>query len=399
MVGLQNIHTPFDDQRHVALYNGGSAEIPAYGCYEIYDTYRPDSAETLVLGGGRTVLKVRRPTSDNVANFGINGPLALPAGQSDGFGTQDYPTYAAYDTANAPAFGEEWGPQSGSCLIKKGNRGLVIYGDASGGIVRVTRSGAPADYDHALASWTTATLDPCPLTPDLVLSGRNGSVVMPSISASIAIPDPTDDSKFAALGTNTLYNPLPFTFVGVISGGTYDYWCSHFGDGKFLMRGPAGYQIIGGSMPSTGSSLSTGFVVWADGNSDGSGHGASGPFVGRVFEVDSGSPTEISITATGPCSYRVVYQLTVSGTTQAFGLPARIVSGVSVSGVLASIIGGSDQQMVGDDSSGAAFTQQLNGTGILTADFGDTIKITCSGTQVNITSVSGRITLEAILPR
>ena len=139
MIGIDTL-APWDKQRPLGLYNGGSAEIPAFGCYEIYDSYRPDSGEAMVLGGGRTVLKVRQPTADNVANFGINGPIPLPAGQSDGFGTQDYPTYAAYDTANTPAFGEEWGPQNGSCLIKKGNKGLVIYGDQNGTIVRVARA-------------------------------------------------------------------------------------------------------------------------------------------------------------------------------------------------------------------------------------------------------------------
>jgi hypothetical protein len=276
----------------------------------------------------------------------------------------------------------------------------LLTDDDDVGIAWMHLSEQQLDYDHCLAWWTGATLNPCPLTPDLVLSGRSGAVVMPSIQVGIMIPDPTDNSKFASLpgGLRTLYNPLPFTFVGSVTG-TKDYWCSHFGNGNFLLRGPTGLSVIGGSMPSTGSTLSGGYVVWLDGNSDGTGHGATGPFVGRVFNVDSGTPTELFITATGPCAYRVNYELSVLGTTGIFGFPAHIDSAITVGGTGGSVVGGSDTQMVGDDSTLAAFSQKLRGTATITADYGSTVKVSCAATQCTITSISGRITLEAILAR
>ncbi len=261
----------------------------------------------------------------------------------------------------------------------------------------IDREPRPEDYDHCLAYWTSATLSPCPLTPDLVLSGRNGTVVMPSIAAGVLAPDPSDNSKFLALsGTKTLYNPLPFTFVSGV--GPDDYWCSHFGDGKFLLRGPTGRHIIGGSLPTTGTTLSGGFIQWATGNSDGTGAGASGPFVGRVFEVDSGTPTDITITATGPCAYRVSYEVTVSGVVGAIAGEGRVGSSITVAGTVAQIIGGGTEEMVG--VAGTTYTQQLQGQGILQADYGNTIKVSCfSVFGVSVVSVTGRITLEAILAR
>lgn len=277
---------------------------------------------------------------------------------------------------------------------------VVLLTDDDGVSIAWQDVGTPPepDYDHCLAWWTLGDLDPCPMSGGLILSGRNGAVVMPSIQAAIMIPDAANNAKFALLdgGVRTLYNPLPFKFMGNVLG-TSDLWCSHWGDGKFLLRGPTSGHIIGGSMPTTGTSLSGGFVQWSTGNSDGNGAGANGPFVGRVFEVVGGSPTEIVITATGTCTYRVTYQITVQGTTNLLGTTSRITTTLSGG---SQVIGGVDQQMASDGGNpGVLYIQQMNGSAILVADNGDIVKLACSDSSGFITSVSGRITLEAILDR
>lgn len=138
----QGPFSPFHQQRWVEIYNDGAATIPGRGIAEIVESYRPDSGSVETpLASGRTVLKVRQPTVDNATNFVINGPLSIAAGKT-GFGTMDYPAWALYDTT-VPVNGEAWGPQSGSCVAKKGNSGLVVHGDAIGstgsGFMRVGR--------------------------------------------------------------------------------------------------------------------------------------------------------------------------------------------------------------------------------------------------------------------
>lgn len=392
MIGIDTL-APWDKQRPLGLYNGGSAEIPAFGCYEIYDSYRPDSAEALTLDGGRTVLKVRQPTADNVANFGINGPIPLPAGQSDGFGTQDYPTYAAYDTANVPSFGEEWGPQNGSCLIKKGNKGLVIYGDQNGTIVRVARKLDATDYDIALATWT-GTLSACPLTPALDLGGAAGVYpTMPSVAnVQAKIANSANNAQFILGPTGTLYNPLPFEFNGTAD----EYWVTHWGNGNWLLRGPA-RKIIGGLYTTTGTSLTGGAVNWAatDGNTS--------PYLGSVAKVDGASPTVIEWTAKGSRTYLFTLRIQVTATSSfSVNRNSSTITTATVSGGGASVRGAQAQQIdIWMDTAlgGSTITFDHVISGTMTGDFGGQFKVTITMFGATVTGVGGQLSLVAMVPR
>lgn len=139
----QGAFSPFHQQRWVEAYNDGAATIPSRGICEITDSYRPDSASAETPNGGRTVLKVRQPTTSYVLKFAINGPLAIAAGKT-GFVTTHYPAWVAYNAAYTPATDEEWGITSGSCLVTRYRSGLIILGDAiasgASGFVRVDKT-------------------------------------------------------------------------------------------------------------------------------------------------------------------------------------------------------------------------------------------------------------------
>lgn len=320
MLGIDHL-APWDKQRFVELYNGGAAEIPAFGCYEIYDAERPDAAEALVLDGGRTVLFVRQPTADNVANFGINGALPLPASTYGGFGTQDYPTYAAYDTANAPAFGEEWGPQSGSCLIKKNNRGLVIYGDASGGLVRVHKTPTVGIYTTTLAvlggslsamDWTAGTVFPA--TSTITTAAVTGTVYGMKLVAGFAGQYSYQTIESGA----TIINPLPFSFDnGSVVRVAY-------ANGYWVVLGPASSQVGASFSGSGGSASSPLDLTWTS-------TGGGGLFVGGLAAAFG---TTARITAPVSSNLNVFVEWSATLTTSEFtdnGAYAYVTAAISSS--------------------------------------------------------------------
>jgi len=139
MIGIDGL-APWDKQRPLELNNVGSADIPRFGIAEITNSTRPDSGDALVSGGGRTVLSVQRPGANYVLDFAINGPIACPPSTPGIFGTQHFPCFVAYNPAQTPAFGEEWGITANSSLIVKNRPGLLILGDPNGEIVRVSRT-------------------------------------------------------------------------------------------------------------------------------------------------------------------------------------------------------------------------------------------------------------------
>lgn len=136
---------PFIQQRWVELYNAGAYDIPGFGVCEITGASRPENINN-AQAGGRTVLSVTRPTEDSPAAVCINGPMPIAAG-AYGFGTLDYPAYALYDDANAPAAGDTWGAASGTFELTKDKAGFVVLGDAANGIVRIDRAADAATLD------------------------------------------------------------------------------------------------------------------------------------------------------------------------------------------------------------------------------------------------------------
>lgn len=136
----QGPHSPFHQQRWIEAYNGGSSTIPAHGIVQITASTRPDSSSVETPSGGRTVLTVQVPDSNTyLLDFAINGHEPIAAGKY-GKVTMHYPCYVAYDTTNTPAYGEEWGAQASSSLVRKNHPGLIVLGDVGSGLARVDRS-------------------------------------------------------------------------------------------------------------------------------------------------------------------------------------------------------------------------------------------------------------------
>jgi hypothetical protein len=85
-------------QRWVELENVGSVEIPAFGVCEITGSYRPDTGGLVTPGGGRTVMRVRRPETDDPCAVIVNGPCPIPVGENGRPGTKDDPLLALVDS-------------------------------------------------------------------------------------------------------------------------------------------------------------------------------------------------------------------------------------------------------------------------------------------------------------
>jgi hypothetical protein len=112
--------------------SGSTPAAPAFGVVEIVD---------VVLEGDQPVIHYQRPSEDNLTKTAVLWGQAIPSGATagaEGLCTLE-PTFAAYNTASAPAFDEDWGTEASSYLIKKGNTGFKILGAINSGAVFVRR--------------------------------------------------------------------------------------------------------------------------------------------------------------------------------------------------------------------------------------------------------------------
>lgn len=106
----------------ISVTNTSATTIPAYGVM-------------LKTGITSNRTTVKRPdTFGSQTNALINGPNAIDStevanssfhGDAQG---GDGPFIAAYDSANTPAYGEIWGPRSGSYLLQKNTGGFLVLG-------------------------------------------------------------------------------------------------------------------------------------------------------------------------------------------------------------------------------------------------------------------------------
>lgn len=136
----QGPFSQFHQQRWIEAKNDGSTTIPAFGICQITGSARPDTSSTETPDGGRTSLTVQVPDSSTyLLDFAINGHVPIAAGKY-GYVTQQYPCYVAYNTAQTPAYGDEWGVAASSSLVVKNRPGLLILGDTNGTIVRVDKT-------------------------------------------------------------------------------------------------------------------------------------------------------------------------------------------------------------------------------------------------------------------
>lgn len=131
----QDPRAPYRQQRWIEVINNSGETILPGSVMEVTSASQPDT--------GRTAERVVRPTKDGVANFLICGPVTIQSGGT-GFGTNDFPVYARYNTSASPVNGDEWGPTKDSWVLSKGRNGVLIDGDATSvngvDLVRVKRN-------------------------------------------------------------------------------------------------------------------------------------------------------------------------------------------------------------------------------------------------------------------
>ena len=107
--------------------NTAASDCPPFGVIESTGVWVGDN------------LQGTRPTGSTTATFYFNSGVTIPPGGT-GSATQDTPFWVAYDEADGtPAALAEWGPQSGTWLLKNAGTGFVIEGGHGGGVVKVSR--------------------------------------------------------------------------------------------------------------------------------------------------------------------------------------------------------------------------------------------------------------------
>lgn len=136
MSGLPlDTRSPHQQQRWIELKNTGGSDIPAFAVVEVDGASHDDM--------GRTILHVKRPTADNLANVVVNGAQVIPVGEQGRVGTNDFPAYVLC-TGGTPAAGERWGTTANSYYIQQNKSGFRICGDhdTATEVVRVMRDSA-----------------------------------------------------------------------------------------------------------------------------------------------------------------------------------------------------------------------------------------------------------------
>jgi hypothetical protein len=139
----QHSGAPHRQQRWVELENISGVEIPAFAALEITDSYRPEKTGGKTPNGGRTVLKVTKPTEDGAKANIINGPCAIPIAGIGYPGTMHDPMLAKVNAEYAA--GDEIGLTENSFELTSVATGFIALGDYESGVMRVMRSASPAE--------------------------------------------------------------------------------------------------------------------------------------------------------------------------------------------------------------------------------------------------------------
>jgi hypothetical protein len=110
-----------DGQQWVEVKNNNAAQVPAYGIMRI--------TGVSVVNTGRVVITVDQPNAyGDIGTCLINGPTPIPSGLY-GMGTRMGIITAYYDNGDGtPAFGDFWGPRTGTWKLKKNTGGFFCLG-------------------------------------------------------------------------------------------------------------------------------------------------------------------------------------------------------------------------------------------------------------------------------
>jgi len=103
------------------LLNDYAGTIPAFGVCKI---------SSVITNAGRSVYRVTRPDTTLDQEYMLNGPMPIPQGKA-GSGTLGL-GYALCDSAASPAYGQHWGVQTNSFLLKQYRNGFFCLGNNQG---------------------------------------------------------------------------------------------------------------------------------------------------------------------------------------------------------------------------------------------------------------------------
>lgn len=109
------------DMQWLTFRNDSGEEIPAFACMRC--------TGLALIDDGSVVLKMAKPNTYG-AQFGhyFNGPIKIASGLY-GLCTRSPAAAAVYDSVDGtPAFGEQWGPRSGTWKLKKNTGGFEVLG-------------------------------------------------------------------------------------------------------------------------------------------------------------------------------------------------------------------------------------------------------------------------------
>lgn len=107
-----------DDSGLVFFKNGSGETVPAFGAMRV----------TAYSATNRTAT-VAKPSSASQDRYLVNGDQPVSDGGTGWAHRLDAIAEVLYDVSDGtPAYGETWGPESGSWLIHKGKRGFRIWG-------------------------------------------------------------------------------------------------------------------------------------------------------------------------------------------------------------------------------------------------------------------------------
>ncbi len=118
---MSETFSAFDNQQWTEFVNSNAGAVPAYGVVR--------ATGITVVEPGRVLLSADQPNAFGCqANCFVNSPVSVAAGKY-GYVTRSSPLVALYDTADGtPAYGQAWGPRSGSWKLKKNTGGFFVLG-------------------------------------------------------------------------------------------------------------------------------------------------------------------------------------------------------------------------------------------------------------------------------
>lgn len=156
-----------DNYVRMSFRNDSGETIPAYGCMRVINS---------LLDDGQLVFTAGKPNSTVQKIYLVNGDEDVIA---SGFGWGTFlwhADYVLFNDANTPAYGEQWGPESGSWKIAKDKPGFVTWGH------NITDEGASLKRAHANQVGTDGTTEQVqvwigsgsPVSGDLVEANADG---------------------------------------------------------------------------------------------------------------------------------------------------------------------------------------------------------------------------------